>query len=260
MTKRRIQKIVLDLSYPICTILIILFLWHYLVVLLNFPPYILPLPTSIPAELLKAPGLFWYHSWITIYETFAGLGLSVVLGVPIAITIVWSRTLEKAIMPLLVISQTFPKSAVAPLFIIWFGYGTLPKIIISFLVAFFPIVINTIMGLRSVDPDMLDLVHSLSASKIQVFRKARIPTAVPFFFSGLKIAITLALIGAIVGEFVGADKGLGYLLIAANNNLDTTLCFAALGVLVTVGGLMFFVVGKLEGWIWPSHGATQPRE
>ncbi len=249
----------INLTYPVGTILVVLCLWHFLVSLFRFPAYILPSPAAIPSEVLKNAHLLLGHSWVTVYETVAGLGLSVALAVPLSILIVWSKTIEKAIMPLIVFSQTFPKTAIAPLFIIWFGFGLLPKVIISFLVAFFPILINTVMGLQSVEPDMLDLIHSLSATQAQVFLKVRLPSAAPHFFGGLKIAITLALIGAIIGEFVGADKGLGYLLIIANTNLDTKFAFAVLGVLMFLGAGMFFIVAKLEVWLCPWHVAMREK-
>jgi NitT/TauT family transport system permease protein len=257
--KKKVPPLIIDVAYPAATILVVLLIWHYLVTLLRFPAYILPSPATIPSEALKNSRLFLNHAWVTFYETAAGLGLSVILAVPLSVLIVWSKTIEKAIMPLVVLSQTFPKTAVAPLFIIWFGFGLLPKIVISFLVAFFPILINTVMGLQSVEPDMLDLIHSLSATQRQVFVKVRLPSAAPYFFGGLKIAITLALIGAIIGEFVGADQGLGYLLIMANTNLDTKLAFAVLAILMLLGAAMYMVISKLEIWICPWHAAMREK-
>ena len=142
--------------------------------------------------------------------------------------LVWSRVLERAIMPLLVVSQSFPKVAVAPLIVIWFGLGALPKILIAFSVAFFPIMIATIAGMKSVDTDLRDLARSMQATALKTFLKIRLPFALPQIFSGVKVAVAFSTVGAVVGEWVGADAGLGYLLLWSNANLDTPLLFAVL--------------------------------
>jgi NitT/TauT family transport system permease protein len=151
-------------------------------------------------------------------------------------------------MPLLLVAQLVPKVAIAPILLIWFGYGLLPKILIAFLVAFFPIVVNVASGLAAVERELLDLGHSLEATRWQIFWKFRMPTALPELFSGMKIAITLAVIGAIIGEFVGGNRGLGYLILIANQDLDTPLAFAALLILSVVGIVLYALI-ELAEWL-----------
>ncbi|TVR01605.1 MAG: ABC transporter permease [Spirochaetaceae bacterium] len=249
----RMKSIVL----PTLSFVGFILIWHFAVVYFDLPVYILPRPLSIFPEIARRPEMFLRHAWVTLFETLAGLGLSIATGVILAFMIVWSDNMEKMLMPFIVLSQTFPKTAIAPLMIIWFGYGYLPKIIISFLIAFFPIVINTVLGLKSPKSDMIDLMRSMSATKAQVFAKVRIPMAVPYFFSGLKIGITLALVGAVVGEFVGADSGLGFLIMAANNQFNTRLAFATLFVLMILGAFLYFIAEFLERRVAPWFEASR---
>jgi NitT/TauT family transport system permease protein len=162
-------------------------------------------------------------------------------------------------MPLLLIAQLVPKVAIAPVLLVWFGYGLAPKIIIVFLVAFFPVVVNVATGLAAVERELLDLGRSLEASRWQIFWKFRIPSALPSLFSGMKIAITLAVIGAIIGEFVGGDKGLGYLIIIANQELDTPLAFAAL-LVISLGGMLLYVAIELAERVLIPWGQTAEDE
>ena len=175
-----------------------------------------------------------------------GFLASGLLGIPGGILIVWSKTLERILMPIFVTSQTIPKIAIAPLFIIWFGIGLFPKVLVSFLIAFFPVVISTSVGLKAVEPEMIDLIQTMNATKWQIFRKVRIPNSLPFIFSGLKIATAFATVGAVVGEFVGSDKGLGFVLIVSNSMLETPQLFAALIPLSLIGIILYLVVAKLE--------------
>jgi NitT/TauT family transport system permease protein len=165
--------------------------------------------------------------------------------------------LRDIIMPLLLVAQLVPKVAVAPLLLIWFGYGLMPKVLIAFLVAFFPIVVNGASGLGSVEPELLDLGSSLQASRWQTFWKFRVPSALPEIFSGMKIAVTLAIIGAIIGEFVGGNRGLGYLIIVANQELDTPLAFAAILLLSAVGIILYALIELIERMLLPWHAPTE---
>jgi NitT/TauT family transport system permease protein len=157
-----------------------------------------------------------------------------------------SRLIERMLYPLVISSQTFPKEALAPIFVIWFGFGLLPKVIIAGLISFFPVVVNTTRGLLSVDPLILDLMRSLSANHRQIFTKVRLPNAIPYLFAALKMCITLSVIGAVVGEFVGASAGLGHLIRLANSELATDLMFAALIALGLMGTTLFLLVDGLE--------------
>jgi len=207
------------------------------------PSFLLPTPSSIVQRMIEKPMLFWTHGWYTLYETVAGFLIAVAVGLLAAAIIVVIPSVRDVLMPILLIAQLVPKVAIAPILLVWFGYGALPKIIIAFLVAFFPIVVNTANGLASVERELLDLGRSLEASRWHVFWKFRMPAALPELFGGMKIAITLAVIGAIIGEFVGGDKGLGYLIIIANQELDTPLAFAAL-VVISFGGIVLY--GAIE--------------
>jgi NitT/TauT family transport system permease protein len=163
-------------------------------------------------------------------------------------------------MPTLLFFQVVPKVAIAPLFLVWFGVGALPKVLVAFLISFFPIVIDAAVGLRSMSTEMRDLARSMGATRMQVFARFRLPTSLPYLFSGLKVAATLAVAGAVVGEFVGADKGLGYLLLVTNSNLETALMFAALFALTIIGLAFFYAVELLEALLIPWHVTHRVRE
>ncbi|MCH2665483.1 ABC transporter permease, partial [bacterium] len=167
-------------------------------------------------------------------------------GITVALAMARSRTIEKALSPIVISSQTFPKEALAPVFVVWFGFGILPKVVIAGLISFFPVVVNTTRGLITVDPLILDLMRSLSATPRQVFTQVRIPNAVPYIFAALKMCVTLSVIGAVVGEFVGASAGLGHLVRLANSELSTDLVFAALIVLGAMGTSLYLIVERIE--------------
>lgn len=221
-----------------------LILWELACRLFGIPEFVLPSPSKTIATIFAKWDLFAKHSTVTFLETFAGFLMAVAFGVLCAAIIVVIPALADFIMPLLLISQLVPKVAIAPILLIWFGYGIFPKIFIAFLIAFFPIVVNTASGLASVERPMLDLARSLEATRWQIFWKFRIPVALPEMFSGMKIAITLAVIGAIIGEFVGGSSGLGYLILLANSELDTPLAFGAL-MLLSVGGIGLYAAVEL---------------
>lgn len=227
----------------------------------GIPEFALPAPSVILEMLIDRWPLFWSHSLVTFYETLAGFAIAVVFGVIAAAVIVMIPALADVIMPILLISQLVPKVAIAPLLLIWFGYGLTPKVFIAFLIAFFPIVVNTAAGLAAVDKPLLDLARSLEATRFQIFRKLRLPTALPDLFSGMKIAMTLAVIGAIIGEFVGGSSGLGYLIIVANSELNTPLAFAALLILSAGGIALYALVEMAERifvpWSRPTSDAAR---
>jgi NitT/TauT family transport system permease protein len=232
----RIAKITLSL-------IAFMVVWELTCHLFKVPTFLLPAPSDIALRLYDKRGLYLGHTWVTFYETVGGFVLAVLGGCLAAAVIVVIPALRDLIMPLLLIAQIVPKVAIAPILLIWFGYGLTPKVLIAFLVAFFPVVVNTAQGLASVERELLELGQSLKASRWQIFWKFRVPTALPDLFSGMKIAITLAVIGAVIGEFVGGNRGLGYLIIIANQELDTPLAFAAIFIL-SAGGI--FLYGLIE--------------
>lgn len=237
----------------VLTLIVATVLWELTCRVLRVPTFVVPAPSDIALRLIDKRSLYLGHSLTTLYETVAGFALAVAIGTVAAGFIVVIPALRDIIMPLLLIAQIVPKVAVAPILLIWFGYGILPKVLIAFLVAFFPVVVNTAAGLASVENELLDLGHGLEASPWQILWKFRIPTALPELFSGMKIAITLAIIGAVIGEFVGGNRGLGYLIIIANQELDTPLAFAAL-LILSVGGIGLYAAVELaERLVIPWH-------
>ena len=221
-------------------------LWELIVDLAKIQSYVLPAPSAIWAAIVKNWEPLLMHSWVTLLETLAGFGLSLAIGIPAAFLIVYSRLFDRVLYPILVASQAVPKVALAPILLIALGYSILPKVIVAFLIAFFPVVVNTVTGLASVDRDTLNLMHSMGASKMDVFFKVRFPHAVPSMITGFKVAIALAVVGAVVGEFVGSRSGLGYYMLLATGNFDTPLVFACVVFLTLMGIILFYSVGLLE--------------
>jgi len=220
-------------------------------------PIILPPPSAVFADLLAAPAWYLGHAWYTLLVTLAGFALSVLIGVLLAVLIVESRLLEKSIYGLIVGLNSVPKVAVAPLFVIWLGTGAAPKIAIGFLIAVFAIVIDGVLGLKSVPPDILDLARSLRGGRLATLWRIRFPCALPSLFAGMKVAISLALVGAIVGEFVSSQRGLGYVILSAQGMFDTARVFAAILVLAVMGVALFWLIAWLERLAIPWHASQR---
>ncbi|MBM3485109.1 MAG: ABC transporter permease [Alphaproteobacteria bacterium] len=227
--------------------------WELVCRLLALPPILLPAPTLVFVDLMKSPDWILIHTGYTLFATLAGFALAVIIGIALAVGIVYSPLLERTLYTLLVAFNSLPKVALAPLFIIWLGTGMSPKIAIALVIAIFAIVIDMVLGLRSVDPDMLDLAKTCNASPLQTLMKIRFPNALPSLFAGMKVAISLALVGAIVGEFVAADRGLGYVILSAQGLFDTTRMFSGLVVLGVLGTILFFLIDLAERLMLPWH-------
>ncbi|MGV3487121.1 MAG: ABC transporter permease [Tuberibacillus sp.] len=247
------MKTLKKLIIPFISLICIFIIWEVIVRIFSLPTYLLPTPSNIFLEMIKEHQVLWAQSWVTIWEIIGGYVLAIIFGIPCAMLIVFYPSFERSSYPVLVFFQTVPKIAIAPLFLVWFGVDTFPKILIAFLMAFFPIVIDSTAGLRTTSQEMVYLARSMGASRLKILTKIQFPTALPHIFSGLKVAITLAVVGAIVGEFVGANKGLGYLLLVANGNLNTTAMFAALAVLTFIGLVFFYLIELLEKLVIPWH-------
>jgi NitT/TauT family transport system permease protein len=232
--------------YPAMTVVATLVAWEFGTRVFNVPAFLLPSPSQIVMSLADNAALILKHGWTTTVEIVLGFFLSIALGVPLALAIFVWPAFSRSVLPLLVSSQAMPKVAVAPLFLVWFGFGLLPKVLIAFLIAFFPIVISTIVGLASIEQEKIHLARSMGLGATATFFKIRLPSALPSVFGGLKISITLAVVGAVVGEFVGGDAGLGYLLMVANGNIDTPLLFAGLIALTIQGVVLYYVVELAE--------------
>lgn len=236
---------------PAATMVALLLAWEAVARLLAIPAFILPLPSAIVSIAVEWRQHLPAHFAVTLYETLAGFALSIVVAVPVAVLIISSRLLSGTIYPILLVLQSVPKVAIAPLLLVWVGYGELPKILVVFLVCFFPIVISTAAGLNAAPPEMLDLVRVLSASRLRTLVKVRFPYAMPQIFVGLKVAITLAVIGSVIGEFVGAERGLGYLIVASSAQVNTALAFASMILLSVMSIALFYFIEWLERWLVP---------
>jgi NitT/TauT family transport system permease protein len=240
-------------AYPIAMIFVLVVIWEMAARLFALPPYLLPAPSAIALSMDANSAVLMKESATTTMEIILGFVLSVAIGVPLALAIYLWTPFARAVYPILVSSQAVPKVAVAPLFLVWFGFGLLPKVLIAFLIAFFPVVINTAMGLAALEREKLYLARSMGLGPIATFFKIQLPNALPSIFAGFKISITFAVVGAVVGEFVGGQGGLGYLLLIANGNMDTALLFAGIVALTLLGIVFFALIGLLERLVLPPH-------
>ena len=242
-----------EIIVPTATLLLMILVWEAAVRVFQISPVILPPPSAALVVIWNNAELLLTHTYVTTQEIVLGFLLAVVAGLAFSVVMIHSKILSEALYPLLVLSQMVPKVAVAPLLLLWLGYDMLPKVVIAFTIAFFPIVINGVSGLTSIDPEMLDLLKVLKASRLQILVRIRIKNSLPYLFDGLKIAITLAVIGAIVAEFIGGESGLGYLVIVSNATINTAMMFAALILLSVLGMLLFAVIMVVERFAIPWH-------
>jgi NitT/TauT family transport system permease protein len=234
--------------------------WEAACIVMKIPDYIVPAPHRVLEKLVDSWPLLYAHSLTSIAEILLGFVLASLCALVCAIAMVHSRRAEAVLEPFLVVSQVIPKVALAPLFIIWFGHGILPKIIIAMLIAFFPVLVNAVVGLRSVDGEIVELMDSIAASKRQMFWRVRFPNSLPYIFPALKVAALLSIVGAMVGEFVGSDRGLGYLMIIGDVNLDTDLLFASLAVVTAFGMVVYAVIEAFERRIERRYGKGEARQ
>lgn len=240
-----------EVALPCLTLVFLLVAWQIVIWLAEPPVWLLPSPASVASTAYDWRTDLPLHTGVTLYETLVGFAASIVFGMPLAIMVVYSRFLQRTIYPILLALQSVPKVAVAPLLLMWVGHGELPKIIVVFLVCFFPIVVSTATGMQAVPTALLDLVKSLSATPGQIFIKIRLPNAMPYIFVGLKVAITLAVIGAVIGEFVGSNAGLGYLILISTQQFNTSLAFTSIIILTVMSILLFYAIEFLERWLIP---------
>lgn len=235
------------------TFVAVFVLWELAYRLLRLPDYILPGPSKIGEDFVAQSGRILLHSLYTGQIIVAGYVVAVLVSIPLALLIAYSRFIETTIYPLLVVFQIIPKIAVAPLFIIWFGFGFPPKVMLVFLLSFFPMVIAAIAGFKSADPDIMDLARTTGAGQWKMFVKIRLPQALPSIFTGLKVGAAMAATAAVVAEFVGSNRGLGYLLLEYNGNIETPLVFAAIITLSLIGLAIYYAVEFAERIAIPWH-------
>jgi NitT/TauT family transport system permease protein len=231
--------------------------WQLAVSLLGLREYLLPSPLAVLRALVGDEIPWVRHLWITTIEIVGAFVLAAVVGVALGVAIAWSPVLAKALVPFLVFVNTLPKVAVAPLFLLWLGYGVVPNMLIGALIGFFPVVINTAVGLTQVDDELLDLGRVFSAPKWKVFVKIRIPNAYPYILSALKVTATAAVVGAIVGEFVASQQGLGYIIMTTQASMNTPVAFAALVWISVVGLAVYGLVVLAARWIAPWAETTE---
>jgi NitT/TauT family transport system permease protein len=241
----------LRVIYPVFGIVLILLAWHFYVVAFKVPPVVMPSPLRVWDALLKNAPLLLRESWTTFLECIYGFVLAVVVGILIAVIVTTSRILNQMFYPILIATQSIPKVAIAPIVLVWFGTGMESKVAIAFIVAFFPMVVDTATGLRATPDDLLDLARSLKCTRWQIFWKIQVPSALPFIFSGAKVAVTLTVIGAVIGEFVGSNSGLGNLVLVANASVNSSLVWASLIYLSALGMLLYGAVALAERILMP---------
>ncbi|MCS5657451.1 MAG: ABC transporter permease [Dehalococcoidia bacterium] len=238
---------------PVMILVGIVVAWELWVQVWNIPKWQLPSPSEIARELAASRGLLLEHTLVTLEEIVLGFIAALAAGLLLATGIAYSRILERSVYPIVIASQTVPIIAIAPLLLIWVGYGIAPKVIVVALICFYPIAVNTVDGLKAVDPDMVNMIKTLGASRWQVFTKLQMPTAMPYMFSGIKVGISVSVIAAVIGEWVGASAGLGYLITYSQPLFLTARVFAAIVVLSAMGISLFVLAGVVERMMLPWH-------
>ena len=233
-------------------------LWQMAVSFLDIREYLLPAPGTVLSAMGTGSDIPWRsHLWVTTLEVVGAFVIAGVSGVLLGMAIAWSATLARALMPFLVFVNTLPKVAIAPLFLMWLGYGIWPNMLIGALIGFFPVVVNTAVGLTQIDDDMLDLGRVFNAPKWKVFLKIRVPNAYPYILSALKVTASAAVIGAVVGEFVASQRGLGYVIMTTQSSMNTPAAFAALVWISILGLLLFGLVAGLSRLLAPWAGGNE---
>ena len=250
---RRRERRALRVLPPLVVGALLLGFWQLLTATGAVREYLLPPPADVARAFWRGveSGLFWEYGRTTLQESLAGFALGVAVAVPLGYGIARSRLLARALEPFVAASQALPAVAIAPILVLWMGFGYGPKIVVTFLLCIFPIVIASATGLKSTPPELVELVRSLDASRFELFRRVRFPSALPHIFVGLKVAISLAVIGAVIGEFVGAEAGLGYVIIASGSNVDTSLAFGAMVLLGVLSVALFYALVGLERLLVP---------
>ncbi len=243
---------------PALVILASFLLWEAVVVVFNVPAFVLPGPRGVWAALLEWREAIWFNASQTLYTTLVGFVLALVAGMGLGMAIGYSALVYRALYPLLVAFNSVPKAAIVPVLVIWFGIGTVPAILTAFLISFFPIVVNVATGLATLEPELQDVLRSLGATKREIFMKVGIPRSLPYFFASLKVAVTLAFVGAVISETVAANRGIGYLMISASSRFEVPLVFAGLVVVAAMGVALFALFAIIERRLtwWAYRGPT----
>lgn len=234
--------------------------WELLTILTDADPRIYPAPSEVLAALFENPGELWRNARTTALEMVVGFLVGAVVGVTIGVLLAYSRLMRNAVYPWLIVSQTIPIPAIAAVLVIWFGFSILPKVLVVALIAFFPIAVSTIDGLKAVDPEMVRLMRTFGANRARIFREVRIPVALPHIFTGAKVAAAFSVLGAVFGEWVGAKGGLGYLLLLKNRAVNTDEVFAIIFALSMLGVGFFGLIVVIERLTIPWYHKTRQQE
>jgi len=253
----RLGKFLPWISTAVAIVLMVV-IWKLVIAIFDVSPFVLPQPEDVVSgvrDLVDSNG-FWTDVRVTLTETLVGFGIAIILGIGLGTLLGRVQWLEQAMRPVIVASQVVPKVALIPLFIIWFGFGITSKIIIVAMIAFFPMLLNTILGVRSVDEGQKDVMKSLNASRWQTFRRLEYPSTLPYILAGMEVAIIFAVIGAIVGEYLGGDQGLGYQIVTSLNNLEAERLFAVIFCLTLFGFILYLAVIALKRFLIPWHAST----
>jgi len=237
---------------PLLALTVVAIIWEIWIEVRDVPIYLVPAPSDVFAGLVEDPFLFVKEGVVTLTEAMAGFVLGSTVALAGAVLMAHSRVLERSLLPLAILVKVTPIVAIAPLFVIWFGFGMMPKILITALITFFPVLVNGITGFRSVDPGAMDFLRSINASRREIFLTLRLPSSMPYLFSAFRVSIPLAVIGAVVGEWFSADRGLGSVIIVAHSNLDMVTLFGAIVTLAIMGiGLTLAVsVAEKKALFW----------
>jgi NitT/TauT family transport system permease protein len=247
------QRLAIDALYPTVALILALVAWALWIELGSVKDYIIPGPVAVWTEMVDNFSFLWDQAQVTLLETAIGFVIAVAAGIAFAILIATVRIVEKSVYPLLVASQVIPKVALAPILLIQFGFGIASKVVVVILIAFFPVVVNGVIGLQSLEQEKMYLARSMGASGWSTFWRIRFPQSLPSLFGGIKLAAIFAIVGAVVGEFIGAREGLGRTLLQAQSQFNTELMFAAIGYLTIVGILFYASVDVIERLTIPWH-------
>jgi len=248
------------ITTPLLLVLLI-GIWHFYVTSTNLSAFILPAPAKVWdawLDMLRSPRA-WRHTWLTVYVTLAGFAWGVVIGVGLGVALGRARWLEMTLNPFIVATQVIPKVALLPLFIVWFGFGNTSKVVVAAVLAFFPILTNTVLGVKSVESGHRDVMTSLNATRWQVFRRLELPSSLPYILTGMEVGVVLALIGAIVGEYLGGNTGLGFMLVSKMNAYETDGLFAVIIQMTLIGFALYFATGALRRLLIPWHQSFETK-
>jgi NitT/TauT family transport system permease protein len=248
---RRWARVAADIAQPVGALIVFVLLWELICRAFSVPAYLVPAPSAIWTDTWKLAGPVWMHTLATTQTTLLGFLASLIISLPLAVLLTASPMIANTIYPLLVLTQSIPKVALAPILVVIFGSNEMPRVVVTFLVAFFPLVLSIAAGITSVPPELIELGRACRASRWRELWRIRLPYAVPFIFSGLKAAITLSVVGAVVGEFVNADKGLGYLIVTSTAFFQVPLAWGSLVLLSLLGIILFQAVVIIEQVFFP---------